>query len=318
MLYPMLMEPYYRHGKETPWGGRALAERFGRSLPDDLTGESLEISALAHTPSKVVNGRFAGRFFSDICAEYGKAVSGTKGEFPLLVKIIDARGLLSVQVHPGDDYALPRHNKLGKTEAWMVLSAEKGAKLFAGIEQGAPDFSLLAKDEKLMQGSLHAMAVEPGDVIYIPHGLVHALGSGIMVYEIQQSSDVTYRISDWGRLGTDGKPRQLHLEDAAHVVRQELTARKEKGVSFPCSGGVQTRFVAAENFELWEYAVEGDMLLPAGRMRLITSLDNASLLWADEKIDLIPGASAIIPCDCPDVILSGKDARVIVSMLPER
>lgn len=316
MLYPMLMRPFYRHGILTPWGGHALHDRFGRELPDDLTGESLEISALNDTPSTVVNGPLTGRAFSDICAEYGHDITGREGGFPLLVKLIDANGLLSVQVHPGDDYAMPRHNKLGKTEAWLVVGASDGAKLYAGIKPGSPAFSEMCKDEALMQSCLQAVDVEEGDVIYIPHGLVHALGSGIMVYEIQQSSDVTYRISDWGRMGTDGKPRALHLDDAMHVVRQELRAEKAHGTVTETEGGRITSYVKDENFELTSLDIDGCMTLPGGKARLITALGGCELLWDDGALNLSAGDSVMVPYACCAISLKARGTRVIMSMLP--
>ncbi|MDO4740461.1 MAG: class I mannose-6-phosphate isomerase, partial [Eubacteriales bacterium] len=256
MLYPLVMQPHFRHGAQTPWGGDSLA-MFGKQIPDDRTGESLEISALAGTPSLVKNGPLAGRSLHSLVEEYGARLTGCEGEFPLLVKLIDARDMLSVQVHPGDEYAREKHGKLGKTEAWLVLSCAPGAQLCCGIREDAAPFAQLCADEQAMQQAMRRVSVQPGDVLYIPHGLVHALGGGIMVYEIQQSSDVTYRISDWGRLGTDGQPRQLHLEDALAVVRPQIRPDKACGASLVVEGGVQTAYVCDERFELWRLNISG-------------------------------------------------------------
>lgn len=316
MLYPLLMQPHFRHGVQTPWGGDSLT-LFGKDIPDSLTGESLEISALADTPSIVKNGPLAGRTLLSVAEEYGARLTGCEGEFPLLVKLIDARDMLSVQVHPGDDYATRRHGKLGKTEAWLVLSCTPGAKLYCGIREGAAPFAQLCQDEQAMQQAMRAVSVLPGDVLYIPHGLVHALGGGIMVYEIQQSSDVTYRISDWGRMGADGKPRQLHLQDALAVVRQELRPDKTPGASLVVEGGVKTAYVCDERFALWRLNISGDMPLESGRMQLVTALSPCAVAWDGGKEQIGAGESVLVPAECENVHLLGR-AQAILSSLPDQ
>ena len=164
MLYPLVMQPHFRHGVQTPWGGDSLS-MFGKDIPDSLTGESLEISALADTPSIVKNGPLAGRTLSSLMEEYGAAISGCEGEFPLLVKLIDARDMLSVQVHPGDEYATAKHGKLGKTEAWLVLSCAPGAHLFCGIKEGSASMEELCADEKAKAYREKEETVEDGEAI---------------------------------------------------------------------------------------------------------------------------------------------------------
>jgi len=316
MLYPLVMQPHFRHGVQTPWGGDNLS-LFGKDIPDSLTGESLEISALADTPSIVKNGPLAGRTLTSLVEEYGAALTGCEGEFPLLVKLIDAREMLSVQVHPGDEYATAKHGKLGKTEAWLVLSCAPGAHLFCGIKEGSASMEELCADEKAMQEAVCPVNVMPGDVLYIPHGLVHAIGAGIMVYEIQQSSDVTYRISDWGRMGADGKPRQLHLEDAKAVVRPEIRPGKTYGASLVVEGGVKTAYVCDERFELWRLNVSGDMPMPSGRMLLITAMSPCAIAWDGGKEELSAGESVLVPAQCENVHLLGR-AQVVLSTTPDQ
>lgn len=316
MLYPLIMHPFFRHGAQTPWGGDGLAA-FGKDIPDHLTGESLEISALEGMSSIVRNGPLAGWDLPSLVREYGSRLTGCEGEFPLLVKLIDARDKLSVQVHPGDAYATEHHGKLGKTEAWLVLACEPNAKLYYGIREDAAPFAELCEDERAMQAAMRAVRVLPGDVLYIPHGLVHALGEGIMVYEIQQSSDVTYRISDWGRMGVDGKPRQLHLDDAKAVVRPEIRPEKTVGASLVVDGGVRTAYVCDEHFELWRLNISGDMPLEHGRMLLITVLSPCSIRWQGGCEPLVPGQSVLIPAECEDVHLLGR-AQAILATLPDR
>ena len=207
-MYPLLMAPYFRHGSETPWGGSMLRDVFLKDAPDDQTGESLEVSALEGRESLVLNGPQAGRTLGSMIRLWGKDLTGEiEGAFPLLIKLLDARELLSVQVHPDDAYAAANEGgKLGKTEAWVVLNCEPGAKLAYGVTAGKEELAELARAGRVEE-ALNWLTVRPGDVLYIPAGTVHALGGGIQCYEVQQSSDVTYRLWDWGRVDKNGNPR---------------------------------------------------------------------------------------------------------------
>ena len=309
--YPLFMKPYYRHGAETPWGGSALNALFGKALPDDRTGESLEISALSGMESIVENGALAGLPFSRALAE----LNGTNGAFPLLVKLLDARETLSVQVHPGDEYAREHESKAGKTEAWIVLAAKEDAKIIYGVRpEMAGRFAEMTRRGDIGL-ALNMTPVREGDVFHIPHGLVHALCGGTVVYEIQQSSDVTYRIWDWGRLAGDGKPRELHINHALAVSRPELALNKIKGTPVQAEGGVQITYIADEHFELQKIMLSGVMPLPSGRMRLITSLNMCRLRWDDGEADFPPGKSCFIPENIESVALTGC-AELICVMPP--
>lgn len=316
MLYPLLMEPYYRHGAQTPWGGEELRRIFKRNLPDDRTGESLEISALTETPSVIKNGAYSGQTLAEAAQALGERLTGSRGAFPLLAKWIDARDKLSVQVHPGDEYAKARHGKLGKTEAWLVLAAKPGAQICCGLQENCPKFEALCEDGNALIGALRYVEASPGDVLYIPHGLIHALGEGILVYEIQQSSDVTYRISDWGRMGTDGLPRKTHLDDAKAVVREDLRPEKTTGASAVIEGGVATAYVCDENFEFWRLNVAGETPLPKDRLRLITAIGECGLKWENGIETLHAGDSAVIPAECGSVSILGE-TQALLSMTPD-
>lgn len=312
MLYPLLLQPYYRHGAQTPWGGATLAA-LGKEIPDDTTGESCEVSALPGQASLVRNGPLAGKSLWEIAEEYGTELSGVAGDFPLLVKLIDARDRLSVQVHPGDAYAREKQGKLGKTEAWLVLAAEPGAVLYCGLDT-KEDFVSLSADEEALQKAMRALPVHPGDVLYIPHGLVHAIGAGILLYEIQQSSDITYRVSDWGRLGTDGQPRQLHREDAVQVVRPALRSDPLPGASLVVEGGVATAYVCDANFALWRLNASGAMPLPEGKMLLLTVLSDCVLSWGDTQMSVQAYDSVCIPAACTGVTLRGRTHAILSTL----
>lgn len=310
-LYPMKMRPVFRHGVETPWGGEGLRKLFCKAIPDDLTGESLEVSALPGMSSMVENGDLSGWTLEAVYEKYRGALTGLTDDaaFPLLVKLLDAREMLSVQVHPGDAYAAEHHGKLGKTEAWVVLDAPPGAKLVSGLKEGA-DLRSAVQDGTL-EDALNWLPVSAGDVLYIPHGLVHALGGGIRVYEIQQSSDVTYRLWDWNRVGPDGKKRALHLEDALNVARP-LPGSPLVGASQDVPGGRETLYICDGNFELWRLDMAGRMALEAGRMRLLTALGRCVVGWDGGTLALAAGDTVVIPAVC-DAWLEGNATAILSS-----
>lgn len=224
-LYPMLFEPNMH---PVIWGGQRLMEwkQLGdENLRKQPVGESWEVSAVENSPSIVSNGTWAGYNVTEVISRRPKEILGRAvaekyhGKMPLLAKFIDARNDLSIQVHPNDEMAMREHGKFGKSEMWYVIDAKPGAYLYAGFNE------LLTPDEykaKVASGtiteSLAKHEVHPGDVFYLPAGRVHAIGSGILLAEIQQSSDVTYRIFDYNRPGLDGKPRELHTDLAARAL----------------------------------------------------------------------------------------------------
>jgi len=313
----MKMKPYFRFGEATPWGGSNLKNVFMKDAPEDRCGESLEVSALDNMESVILNGEFEGKTLKEALeADYAGIVGDDKAPFPLLLKILDARENLSVQVHPGDDYAQKVEGKYGKTEAWVILNAEPGAKLIFGMKP---------TDEKLsdivarggLEDALNSQVVRPGDVFYIPHGMVHAIGGGLQIYEIQQSSDVTYRFWDWGRVGKDGKPRELHTQKALDVTRPELKAERTPGATVLCEGGSITHYVCDEIFSLARLNVAGRMPLPAGKMAFITPMGECEIEWNGGKMTLLPFETALVPAKCENVYVSGR-LPVLMSGLPEQ
>lgn len=318
MLYPLKMIPYFRHGSDTPWGGDALS-MLGKAIPDDTTGEALEVSALPGRESVVANGELAGRTFTQAIEAWGRDLTGCEGEFPLLLKLIDAKDRLSVQVHPDDAYAGAHEGgKLGKTEAWLVVSAAPGTRMVYGVNAKDKDELRAMVEAGRLEEALNWVNVQPGDVYYIPHGMIHALGAGMVVYEIQQSSDVTYRFWDWGRVGKDGKPRALHTEDALAVSRPELSKTgKLPGATVICEGGSSTAYISDANFELWRLNVAGEMPLESGRMRLLTALCPLRVRWGEGEFDLNVGETCVVPAALSGVSISGRGA-VLCSMLPDQ
>lgn len=226
-LYPLLFKPVL---KDYIWGGRALAA-LGRDLPSDgVIAESWEIAAHADGTTAVSNGRFANQPLTAVQAELGEQLIGTRsawaaerGKFPLLIKLLDANRPLSVQVHPNDAYALEHEgNELGKTEMWVVLHAEPDAQVILGVKAGTTKAMFKEGIENgRLEPHLHYLPVKTGDHICVPAGSLHAIMGGLLIAEIQQNSNTTYRVYDWNRMGHDGKPRPLHVERALDVINFE-------------------------------------------------------------------------------------------------
>ena len=241
-LFPLLFEPNLH---EVVWGGNQLKPYKGLEPSDELIGESWEVSAVPTSTSIVSNGVFAGKDLITVINENPDTILGKKvnekynGKLPLLVKFIDAKRDLSIQVHPNDEMAEREHGKMGKSEMWYVIKAEEGAHLYAGFKQ---EITAEEYQQRIADGTITDVLadhkVKAGDVFYLPAGRVHAICGGILLAEVQQSSDVTYRIFDYNRPGMDGKPRELHTELAAkaldyHVIdnyRTDYTESSNKAV----------------------------------------------------------------------------------------
>jgi mannose-6-phosphate isomerase len=223
-IYPLTFVPALR---DYLWGGRSLETLYGRDLPPGVVAESWEISGHPAAVTSADAGVWAGQPLPAILSALGERLVGgragwalARNRFPLLVKLLDARQDLSVQVHPGDDYARIRENgELGKTEMWYFLWARPGTRIILGLRPGVTreDFSA-ALHQGLLSGLLNYVPIEPGAAVELPTGTVHALLAGTVATEIQQTSDLTYRVYDWGRVGADGNPRPLHVREALDVI----------------------------------------------------------------------------------------------------
>lgn len=224
VFYPLTFSPVL---KNYIWGGRNLT-RLGRNLPpDEIVAESWEIAGHADGASIVANGAYAGKLLTEVHAELGLDLIGrhnawaqARGKFPLLVKLIDAQQPLSVQVHPDDAYALAHEgNELGKTEMWVVLHAEPDAELILGVTEGTtPELFQRGIRAGRLEPMLHRIPVQTGDHVCVPAGTLHAIMGGLLIAEIQQNSNTTYRVYDWNRVAADGRPRPLHVDRALDVI----------------------------------------------------------------------------------------------------
>ena len=222
-MYPLKFKPIF---KTVVWGGEKIAPFKGVKTDQDHIGESWELSGVHGNESIVANGPLAGKTIAELVREYKgeligeKVYAATGDEFPLLIKFIDAKSDLSIQVHPDDALAAVRHNgSKGKTEMWYVVAADEGAHLLAGLKESiTPEEYASRVANDTITEVLADHPVHPGDVFFLPAGRIHAICGGCFIAEIQQTSDITYRIYDYGRLGLDGKPRQLHTELAKDAI----------------------------------------------------------------------------------------------------
>lgn len=209
--------------KDYLWGGNKLKELFDKDTPYDITAESWELSAHKDGPSTIVGGKYDGLSFKDFIDENKSEVCGWKSEvfdrFPILIKFIDATNALSIQIHPEDDYAFVNENEFGKNEVWYVLDCEEDAYLYLGLNRDSSREEIQKKvKEKTITEILNKVYVKPGDVLFVPAGTIHAIGKGILICEIQQNSNSTYRLYDYDRRDKNGNPRELHMAKAMDVV----------------------------------------------------------------------------------------------------
>lgn len=212
-------------GKDYIWGGRRLAEEYGKEQKGELLAETWELSCHPDGPSYIVNGACAGMTLAQYIEREGSYVLGTNcqkyQEFPILIKFIDANDNLSIQVHPDDGYAREHEGQNGKTEMWYVMDAGEEAFLYYGFKKEVSREEMVQRiEEDTLLEVLNAVPVRKGDVFFIEAGTIHAIGKNILIAEIQENSNVTYRVYDYGRVGKDGRKRDLHIEKALEVTKR--------------------------------------------------------------------------------------------------
>ena len=300
-LYPLLLTPSL-HIKV--WGGRKLESELGKKLPEDAPyGESWEL----HDTSTVANGVHAGKTLADLIELYGAQLIGAQFDpaegLPLLVKLLDANDWLSVQVHPNDEQAKELEgDPRGKTEAWIILATEPNAKLVIGMQQGTTQQAMAdAIRDNTVEAMLEYAVVEAGDVLYMPANTVHAIGPGIVLYEVQQSSNITYRLYDWGRMGLDGNPRELHIEKGVQVSNLD----KLPEVTHP----MDNMMVDGKYFQTQRHIVDstGIALTTNGAFHSITCIEgDVHIEHPIEMVELQLGQTALIPATLGDYSLVGN------------
>ncbi len=313
-VYPLLFEPNLH---ELVWGGNRL-EALKGLRPDGLAiGESWEISNIPGNESVIANGEYAGLTLGELIQKAGAELVGKTvfrrhgNEFPLLVKFIDAAHDLSIQVHPNDTLAQARHGKLGKTEMWYVMHAEPGASLLAGFSQ---EITKEEYERRVADGSivdvLARHPVKAGDVFFIPAGRVHAICGGILLCEIQQSSDVTYRLFDYNRMGLDGKPRELHTQLAKDAIDFHVYPQYRTPYEAVSEGWV--RIVDCPYFAVNVLATSSNLtrnLRSEGSFVTLSSLQGNAIVTGSHgnQISLPMGMSCLIPASVADYTIASAD-----------
>jgi len=316
-LLPLRFAPVLR---EYIWGGRRLAE-LGKPLGDgDHYAESWEIVDHGDDQSIVVDGPLAGVKLHDLVLRHGAALFGRhhpQRQFPLLFKFLDCQRTLSVQVHPNDAQAAKLDPPdLGKTEAWVVLAAEPNSRIYAGLKPGIDRATL---EQKLASGDveacLHQFEPKVGDCIYIEAGTVHALGAGLLVAEIQQASDTTYRLFDWNRIDRDGKPRPLHIAEALDTIdysRGPVKPRPPRPTEQP---NVE-RLVSCDKFVLARWRIADTRRLAIeNRFHIVTAIEgNAALKSESGTFNLRRGDTVLVPACCREIELAPQASAVLLDM----
>jgi mannose-6-phosphate isomerase len=320
-LYPLTFEPIF---KSMLWGGRRLPNFLGRPAPHaDPVGEAWVLSDVDGNLSTVADGPLAGRTLRELIAEHPHHVFGdavpADGRFPLLLKFIDARQELSVQVHPNDEQAAKvGPGMFGKTEAWVILDrCHQTSKIYAGFAEGVTaDHFRAALAEKSTPRTLHSYTPEPGDCVFLEAGTVHAIGANIMLFEVQQTSDITYRLYDWDRVDAKtGKPRQLHVDDglACADFRRgpcpPLRAKSEEVEGVRREGLVSCRYFALERKTSrvpFRVGVNGEC-------RAVVCIGGSGEIeWRGSRYPLATGDTVLLPAEVGECVCRPKREIVVL------
>ncbi|MDQ6826844.1 MAG: class I mannose-6-phosphate isomerase [Candidatus Eremiobacteraeota bacterium] len=319
LIYPYLIEPLE---VEAIWGGHALAREYGKKAdPKVKVGESWE----CWDKNVVANGPLQGSSIAELRERLGGTLLGDLDPtqmFPILTKIIDARGSLSVQVHPDDAYAQRvEHQANGKTESWFILGAEPGAELILGWARDTDREEYLRRvAEGSLADILRRVPVQPGDAFYLPAGTLHAIGAGIILFETQQASDLTYRIFDWNRVDANGKPRALHADRAADVLDwKRSTAGAISELSYVYDGLARTALIADRRFVVERIALKPEVRYVStdGRPLVIMALDQRIELECNGVPSSVkPYQTVLIPAAAKRLAISGTPSANILLATP--
>lgn len=338
---PLFLKPVIQ---DKLWGGDGLWRYLRKGeASQSHAGESWELSDRPEASSTIASGRFAGMSLNRLMAQAGPVIlgsqwhsaaekstsqTGAQAAFPLLYKFIYAREALSVQVHPGEgstEYRA-RYGE-AKTECWLVVAAPENAEIIVGVSQSLPREAMAkALASSACREVLRREKVKAGDLLFIPAGTVHAITEGLLIYELQQNSDTTFRLYDWDRLDASGKPRELHVQKAAEVMDLRVHDRhKIKPLRMPEPAGSACHIdarVACAYFALWHchtFSRPYKLSMP-GRMRVVTVLQgDFSVEWPGHAAKLGLGETALLPADLPEVLFApqSKDCELLVSAIPD-
>ena len=306
--YPLLLKPVI---KDYIWGGTRLKTEFGFKTDKDIAAEGWMLSCHKDGTNTVLNGVYEGKPLDEVLTLWG-----LKDKFPILIKLIDAKDRLSVHVHPDNKYALENEGEFGKTEMWYVVDCEDGAQLIYGFKYkiSKDEFEKRIKDNTLDE-VMNYVPVKKGDVFFIKSGTLHAIGKGILIAEIQQNSNTTYRVSDYGRLGADGKPRELHIQKAVDVTLTDkpTVPYGDVGETNNYEYGTERQLAACEYFKTTKLDLEGEREINTenGFVSLLVLSGEINVKYDSGVVKAQKGGSIFIPQGLK-VLLSGR-AEVIYS-----
>lgn len=290
--------------KDYLWGGTKLKTDYNQQSSAQKLAESWELSCHEDGLSEIAQGEFQGLTLKEYIEKAGRAVLGTDcgkfEQFPILVKLIDAKDRLSIQVHPNNEYALKHEGGYGKTEMWYVVECEPDASLYYGFNRKITkdEFAQRIQNNTLLE-VLHEVKVHPGDVFFIESGTLHAIGAGILIAEIQQNSNSTYRIYDYARVGADGKQRELHIEKALDVTKLEPSVAKPLATRENFEGYSRTLLGSCEYFTVYEMEITESAAMNADgtSFHSLLCLDGTAELYLNDKklLTIEKGGSVFVP-----------------------
>lgn len=291
--------------KDYIWGGNLLKTKYNKISDKDIIAESWELSCHKDGESVIASGNYKGKTLSEYIESEGKGVLGSRSkrfkDFPIMIKLIDAKNDLSIQVHPNDKYAQMHEGGFGKTEIWYVLECEEGASLIYGFKHSISkeEYANRIKDNTLME-VVNIVPVKKGDVFFIDAGTLHAIGKGIVLAEVQQNSNLTYRVYDYGRLGADNKPRELHVEKAVEVTDPNPPVRTPGAMGTPeeYEGFIRTLLAHCEYFQTEIIEVKSNATFNVNNESFVSLLcleGDTVMNYGYKSMDIKKGDSIFLP-----------------------
>jgi len=316
-LYPLKCDSVL---KERLWGGNQLRDYLGKTNSSKKYGESWELASLPEGTSSIANGKFKGKQLDEMISAFAKAILGEAvverfgPEMPLLIKFIDASKKLSVQLHPDDALAHKLHQKPnGKTEMWYVLKAQKGAYIIAGFNESMnrEEFKQLLSND-ILENSLNHIPVKEGDAFYISAGLIHAIGGGIVLAEIQQTSDITYRVHDYNRQQEDGSLRELHIDNACEAIK--FPSLDEVFLSYDAKQeGVQKlKHCPYFNTDFVHLITTKHTINRSDSFTIVIGVKGEGVIVCENtEYPLRQGETYLIPAQCSEISIIGKELKIL-------
>lgn len=317
-LYPLKFKPLFKY---RIWGGDKLKRQLNKPIEEESTGESWEISAVDGDQTMVASGNLKGRSLKQLIKEYKEGFLGEKPyahfgeEFPLLIKFIDAKTPLSIQVHPNDQYAKEHHNSFGKNEMWYVMQADEKAEIIVGFEKEVSknEFRESLQSAEVLK-ALNTEYTQKGDTFHIPTGRIHAIGAGVLLAEIQQTSDVTYRVYDYDRVDTKtGAKRELHVEQAIEVI--DFTKQENYKTDYAKNINQSNELVHTQYFTTNFLPIKGELFKDYTEtdsfVILICVEGDAELIHEGDSYTLKKGETILLPAVISTIVLRSEGADIL-------